>query len=447
MTVDKNGIPKPGKLNYDDLVKAFTRDHNYRSFVVGDGWNGSFFWVYKNNVWKRIFDAEAESWVDKITKGKINSAEVTEFIRTARRRNQIPHDFFHESSLNYKQFKNCVLDMRNRKVITPSPELGICVEIPHSYDELAECPTWDRFLNDVCLGDEDKIRTLNEFVGYTLFSNSNWIAKALILVGSGANGKSVFTEVVEALVGEGNFAAIPMERLHEPYSVAALENKLLNSCKEVSYRALRDTSTFKDMVAGATMTGRNVYEKERAYKIRAKFILSCNEIPPAYDLSVGFGRRPLVVNFDAEFTPDSPNFDPFIKDKILKEIPGIFNRALKSYETLQERGSFLENGVLIEEKKKFMQGTNCVTEFVDRYLEAATEEEYVSSSTILAMAKQFSAMENIDARAFNAKRLAFEIKRRFKKESLVIKRNKKVFRAYRGVKVKDEIDIDTTEMY
>lgn len=447
LILGKDGSQKPGKLEYGDLLKAFIRDFSYKSQVVSEGVNGAILWKYEGDHWQRLYRGDIAAWVEKKTNGAVSSSEILEFIGKVTRCQMLDAAFFEESTLNYKQFKNCVLDMRSGEVLVPAPELGILNVIPHIYNRDAECPKWDKFLSDVCTGDIDKVRILNEFLGYVLFSDRNWIAKALMLIGSGGNGKSVYIDVVKAIVGDDNCTSIRMEQLNHEYSVASLDNKLLNACGEVSYKALRDTSGFKDMVSGGKLMGRATYEPMRPCNIRAKFILSCNEIPTVYDQSLGFGRRPLVVNFNARFD-NAEGCDPHLTEKLIAETPGIINKALRSYRDLQERKGFYEGETTLQEKEAFLRGANDISEFVAAYFEKGSGDDFIKCSVILDMAKQYCANENIDERQFHGRRIASEFKKRFGVEGSRCKKvAKEVYRVYFGIRVKDDIDLDVNEEF
>ena len=49
----------------------------------------------------------------------------------------------------------------------------------------------------------------------------------------------------------------------------------------------------------------------------SKLIFSANELPRINDLSDGLKRRLIFIPFNAKFSKKDPDFDPFIKDKLL----------------------------------------------------------------------------------------------------------------------------------
>jgi putative DNA primase/helicase len=73
-------------------------------------------------------------------------------------------------------------------------------QLPFEYNPAAQCPMFDKYLLRV-VPDADCRKVLAEYLGY-IFINNLKLEKALILYGSGANGKSVFFEIVNAILGE-----------------------------------------------------------------------------------------------------------------------------------------------------------------------------------------------------------------------------------------------------
>ena len=444
--MDKNGNQRLGKLEYDDLVKAFVRDFNYKAQCTGDGVASVLFWKYEEDYWTRLNRGHIGVWIESKVEN-LTSNEHNEFVSKLARNNMLHDDFFENSNLNYKQFKNCVLDMRTGAILTPSSELGITHVIPHVFNEGATCPLWDKFLDGICQSSQGKIDNMNEFLGDILFSKDNRRAKALMLVGSGGNGKSVYIDVVKAVVGERNYSSVRIENSMHEYNIAELDNKLLNACGEVSYKAFKDSAGFKELVAGGKIMGRMIRGEPRTCNIRAKFILSFNTIPTVYDTSEGFGRRPLVINLNKRFD-NTDECDHNLTEKLIAETPGIINKALKSYRKLEERKRYLETEEILADKEALLRGANSITDFVAEYFDRADEETFVKSSVIMDMVKQYCSNENIDERNFHMKRISSEFKKRFGVDSAGFKKiNKKSHRVYFGIKIKDDIDLEINEEF
>jgi putative DNA primase/helicase len=80
----------------------------------------------------------------------------------------------------------------------------ITYQLPFEHNPQAKAPIFEAYLNRV-LPDNERQKVLAEYLGYVFIkhgSNALKEEKALVLYGTGANGKSVFFEIVNALLGE-----------------------------------------------------------------------------------------------------------------------------------------------------------------------------------------------------------------------------------------------------
>src|SRR5262249_2831066 len=106
-------------------------------------------------------------------------------------------------------------------------------QLSFTYDKGATAPIWQRFLDEV-LPDESRQLVLAEYIGY-VFTRLK-LEKTLMLYGSGANGKSVVFDVVNALLGPENVVNHSLASLSHEYHRAKLANKLLNYSSDISTR-------------------------------------------------------------------------------------------------------------------------------------------------------------------------------------------------------------------
>src|SRR5262249_22658916 len=82
--------------------------------------------------------------------------------------------------------------------------------LPYPYVSDADCPRWHAFLDHNLEGHEDRIALLQEWFGYCLTVDTTQ-QKFLMLVGEGANGKSVICAVQEGMLGSDNCSNVPLE--------------------------------------------------------------------------------------------------------------------------------------------------------------------------------------------------------------------------------------------
>jgi putative DNA primase/helicase len=218
----------------------------------------------------------------------------------------------------------------------------ITYQLPFAHDPDATAPLFWEYLNRV-LPDPQRQQVLGEYCGY-IFTKGLKLERALVLFGSGANGKSVFFEVLKAVLGPENCSSYSINRLTSSsgpgdYTRARLENKLVNYAPEIS--GISDVGHFKQLVSIEPIEARHPYGRPFTLRDYAKLIVNCNELPRVSDHSEGFFRRFLIVPFDV--TIPEHERDIHLADKIIAtELPGVFNWMLEGLERIMKNGRFSE---------------------------------------------------------------------------------------------------------
>ena len=88
-----------------------------------------------------------------------------------------------------------------------------CLSYP--YVEGALCKDWEDFIYSVTDEDEKRMAFLQEFAGYILYPD-NRLHKCAALVGSGANGKSIYFNALTNVFGKENVSQIKVSSLSQP---------------------------------------------------------------------------------------------------------------------------------------------------------------------------------------------------------------------------------------
>ena len=146
--------------------------------------------------------------------------------------------------------KNGLYDLKEDKFKLHTPKLLSTVQIPVEYDETADCPIIDKFLSEVV--SEEYIPMLLEWIGYSMIPD-NSMQKAVMLLGSGSNGKSVFLNLLTEFIGIENTAGESLQKLEKDrFSAANLYGKLLNVCPDIAGSEVYDSSVFKTLTGNET---------------------------------------------------------------------------------------------------------------------------------------------------------------------------------------------------
>jgi putative DNA primase/helicase len=250
----------------------------------------------------------------------------------------------------------------------------ITYKLPFKYDKSAKAPIFLKYLNRV-LPDIDRQKVLSEYLAYIFIkNNSNRLKeeKALILYGTGANGKSVFFEVVSALLGSENTSNYSLQSLtnEKGYFRAKIGNKLVNYASEIN--AKLESSIFKQLVSGEPVEARLPYGQPFTLYQYAKLIFNCNELPKEVEHTNAFFRRFLIIPFDVTIPKEEQ--DKNLHSKIIEnELSGVFNWVLQGLERLLSQKGFSHCKAVDEAVAEYQKQSDSVNMFME-------EEDYKKST-------------------------------------------------------------------
>lgn len=137
----------------------------------------------------------------------------------------------------------------------------------------------------------------------------------MILEGEGANGKSVFTKVVVALLGRGNVSHVPLEIFGQRFALAPTLGKLANISGEIGELDSVAEGQLKAFVAGDSMQFERKYREPIMAEPTARLILATNNRPRFVDRSEGLWRRMLLVPWNVQIPEDKQ--DPELAKRIM----------------------------------------------------------------------------------------------------------------------------------
>jgi P4 family phage/plasmid primase-like protien len=223
-------------------------------------------------------------------------------------------------------------------LVKHTPAYFTLVQLPYEYDPDLDCPNWLRFLDEVTDGDGERIELLQQWAGYLLTATTSR-QKFLLIAGEGGNGKTVFTTMLEKMVGEDNVSHVPLCQFANRFSLSATQGKLLNSSSESCHGLDELAETMlKSYTSGDRMTFERKYREPIHARPTAKVMISTNQLPQFTDKSRGIWRRMLFVPFERTIAEDVQN--PKLIDELECELPGIFNWAFKGFRSLSKAGQF-----------------------------------------------------------------------------------------------------------
>lgn len=213
-------------------------------------------------------------------------------------------------------------------------------QIPIMYDPQASAPRFEQFLEEVFQGDEDteeKKIIACELLGYSLLTSCEF-EKFVILLGNGANGKSVLLHIVEQLVGTAHVSAVQPSQFDNRFQRAHLFGKLVNIVTEIAEGAEIADATLKAIVSGERTTAEHKHKSPFDFHPFSTCWFGTNHMPHCRDFSDAIFRRAIILSFNRKF--EGAARDVHLRQKLNLEMPGILNLALEGIAGVFERGEF-----------------------------------------------------------------------------------------------------------
>jgi len=209
-------------------------------------------------------------------------------------------------------------------------------------------------------------------MGYILIKPSTLkLEKTLLLYGTGANGKSVFFEIVNALLGIENVSNYSLQSLTNDngYFRAMLGNKIVNYASEINGNL--EAAIFKQLVSCEPVEARLPYGNPFILMDYAKLIFNCNELPKDVEQTNAYFRRFLILPFKVVI-PENEQDKQLAQKIIHNELPGVFNWVLEGLTRLLANKNFTYSETVSLQLEDYKKQSDSVKMFVE-------EENYITS--------------------------------------------------------------------
>lgn len=194
----------------------------------------------------------------------------------------------------------------------------------------APAPRWRAFIDEM-LPDEDKRRTVRMFAGLGLTGVP--MQYIMFHYGTGANGKSVFLEVLARVLGEALGVGLPRESIvgggdrgagaASPDIIRLLFKRFVRVL-EVKGDAPLQEDLVKRLTGGEALTARALFQGYIEFQNVAKAHMSGNNKPSLDGSDYGTVRRLLLVHWDQTIPEERRReFEDIVSEFVTEEGPGI----------------------------------------------------------------------------------------------------------------------------
>ena len=203
-----------------------------------------------------------------------------------------------------------------------------------------DSPQWMAFLSDIAGGDVDLQAYLQRMVGYCLTGVTS--AHALFyLYGTGANGKSVFANVISTILGD-YAATASMDTFVEtrgdrhPTDLAGLRGARFVTAIETEQGRRLNESKVKAITGGDKISARFMRQDFFEYTPQFKPVIVGNHKPAIRNIDEAMKRRMHMIPFTVTIPPERR--DSRLTEKLLSERDGILAWAVAGCLAWQREG-------------------------------------------------------------------------------------------------------------
>lgn len=210
-----------------------------------------------------------------------------------------------------------------------------------AYNPNANCPLWESFLLRAFSGSQEMVAYMQRLVGYCLTGTVGENAMP-VNFGTGANGKSTFAAVLQAILGSYAGAMEPGLLLarksgeSHPTGLADLFGKRLVFAVESQSDNALNESLVKQLTGGDRIKARRMREDFWEFDPTFKLWMFTNHKPKIRDNGPAIWRRIHLIPWEVTIPKEEQDKD--LQTKLTREAEGILKWAVDGCRDWQEQG-------------------------------------------------------------------------------------------------------------
>lgn len=375
-----------------EIVSIMIMSNNIFKTTMVD--QASEVWYYQDGIYKDNGASLIKECCKDILRINFSKKIVEEIINKIKVSTFVEKEVFFNSNQDEPYVlpvKNGLLNLKTRELCKFTPEKYYFSKLNAAYDPSNKNNDYLDFINS--LVSEKDLVTLQEMMGFTLVRKYLY-QKFFFLNGKGSNGKSAFLDYITYFLGHRNITQVSLTDLQkDQYSKALLYNKMLNVSAELSSDLLSDSDILKQLTGGDWISANRKHLSHLMFKNYAKIVFAMNKLPPTKDLSDGFFRRVMVIDFSSKFQEacdyDPNNTDPKIKladPEILSKITtqecidGFLLWCMEGLDRIIKNKGFTQSATTDERRTDYLRRTNSFKVYCEENLVADDDFEYATIS-------------------------------------------------------------------
>jgi putative DNA primase/helicase len=291
---------------------------------------------------------------------------------------------------------NGVVDLHTGTLLAHDPAMKITRIARAHYDPAARCPNWIAFLTRIFSGDMETIAAIKRMVGYSLLGVL-MEEVFLFAFGNGANGKSVFFNVLGTVLADYAIvvpaATLMVKRDGEGSTndIARMAGARFAVANETKTGDKLDDQKLKQLASRDRIAARYLYGEYFEFDPSATVWVRGNHKPIVTDDSDGLWRRLVLIPFAATI-PEAER-DPQLTDKLLCEADGILTWAVEGCLDYQHDG-LKPSAAMKRASAEYRKETDILGEWLETCCEIAPEEK-VDQGTAYQNYRTFCSLNGV----------------------------------------------------
>jgi P4 family phage/plasmid primase-like protien len=308
------------KINSFDSARAMAACEGK---ILFDSLRGS--WYRYDTVWRRTQEDDIHKYfmraMDRTMPDGWAMRDYEPFFKITRRRLARTQEW--NEQRNLIPFKNGVLNLDTMELFPHKFDDFFNWCLPYNYDPTAQCPTVERFLDQLSAGDP---RIKDVLVAYlsAIIRGCSDLQRYLELVGLPGTGKSTYISMAAELVGAENCITSTMGSLESRFETAGFFGKRL-----IMFQDAESYSRAEGVFKSITGQDKIRYEEKNkqigeSFVYRGMVLVGANNPIHFDDKSTAIARRRVTIHIDHVI--EKVEEDLF--EKIRSELTGVVNLAL-----------------------------------------------------------------------------------------------------------------------
>lgn len=332
------------------------------------------------------------------------------------------HEIF-ESLKDFINFPNGYYDLKNHCFHSQGQSKHFFRQkMGYEYDPAACCPLFEETVESIFEGDTERMSVFQQLFGYFLTYETK-IQKAFFFLGSGSNGKSLLIKIMSEVIGKANITNTSLKTLSSKFGYSDLLHKKVMFSTENEMSTFSDTEHFKAVTGGDSVLMEQKHKDSFTTQLTSKVVIALNSMMDTNDTTTGFFRRVFILPFHQQYVEPVPEeervpgvcyMDVELEDKLMDELPGIFNYAIAGLKILQANNFLLPHSEVCQEAiEAYQMSQQPLPTFFEECFQVTSEGRF-SRPELFAVYEDWRSSVNVPVLTYNKRQLQYEFERYLK---------------------------------